>query len=130
MQVAANSHAILRKATFGILHEAHKLPPPLDTDAMAWRAEIAASMCGASGYPNRSPSWGRPGRIATQTEKGDPKTTNKKPPRTRSQSVHYDLVVGKMFAKNSKQKLWLFVLYLFDPKFLEMAPGTHNVATN
>jgi hypothetical protein len=39
-------------------------------------------------------------------------------------------VVGQMFAKNSKQKLWLFVLYLFDPKFLKMAPGTHNVATN
>src|SRR5215469_12272523 len=49
---------------------------------------------------------------------------------TRSQSIHYDLVVGQMFAKNSKQKLWLFVLYLFDPKFLKMAPGTHNVATN
>jgi len=31
---------------------------------------------------------------------------------------------------NSKQKLWLFVLYLFDLKFLKMAPGTHNVATN
>jgi hypothetical protein len=29
-----------------------------------------------------------------------------------------------------KQKLWLFVLYLFDLKFLKMAPGTHNVATN
>ena len=39
-------------------------------------------------------------------------------------------VVGQMFAKNSKQKLWLFVLYLFDPKFVKMAPGTHNVATN
>jgi hypothetical protein len=39
-------------------------------------------------------------------------------------------VVGQMFAKNSKQKLWLFVLYLFDPKFLKMAPSTHNVATN
>jgi hypothetical protein len=39
-------------------------------------------------------------------------------------------VVGQMFAKNSKQKLWLFVLYLFDAKFLKMAPGTHNVATN
>jgi hypothetical protein len=37
-------------------------------------------------------------------------------------------VVGQMFAKNSKQELWLFVLYLFDPKFLKMAPGTHNVA--
>ena len=48
----------------------------------------------------------------------------------RSQSVHYDLVVGQMFVKNSKQKLWLFVLYLFDPKFLKMAPGTHNAATN
>ena len=35
-----------------------------------------------------------------------------------------------MFAKNSKQKLWLFVLYLFDPKFLKTVPGTHNVATN
>jgi len=35
-----------------------------------------------------------------------------------------------MFAKNSKQKLWLFVLYLFDLKFLKMASGTHNVATN
>jgi hypothetical protein len=32
--------------------------------------------------------------------------------------------------KNSKQKLWLFVLYLFDPKVLKMAPGTHNVVTN
>src|SRR5215467_15518014 len=42
----------------------------------------------------------------------------------------YDLVVGQMFVKNSKQKLWLFVLYLFDPKFLKMAPGTHNAATN
>jgi type IV secretory pathway TrbD component len=39
-------------------------------------------------------------------------------------------VVGQMFAKNSKPKLWLFVLYLFDPKFLKMAPGTHNVAIN
>jgi len=48
----------------------------------------------------------------------------------RSQSVHYDLVVGQMFVKNSKQKLWLFVLYSFDPKFLKMAPGTHNAATN
>jgi len=47
-----------------------------------------------------------------------------------AQSVHYDLVVGQMFAKNSKQKLWFFVLYLFDLKFLKMAPGTHNVATN
>jgi hypothetical protein len=45
-------------------------------------------------------------------------------------AVHYDLVVRQMFAKDSKQKLWLFVLYLFDPKFLKMAPGTHNVATN
>jgi hypothetical protein len=39
-------------------------------------------------------------------------------------------VVGQMFARNSKPKLWLFVLYLFDPKFLKMASGTHNVATN
>jgi hypothetical protein len=38
--------------------------------------------------------------------------------------------VRKIVAKNSKQKLWLFVLYLFDPKFLKMASGTHNVATN
>jgi len=35
-----------------------------------------------------------------------------------------------MRAKNSKRKLWLFVLYLFDPKFLKMAPDMHNVATN
>jgi hypothetical protein len=42
----------------------------------------------------------------------------------------FTFVVGQMFAKVSKQKLWLFVLYLFDPKFLKMAPGTHNVATN
>jgi hypothetical protein len=62
--------------------------------------------------------------------KWGPKTTNKNHRGTRSQSVHYDLVVGQMFAKNSKQKLWLFVLYLFDPKFLKTAPGTHNVATN
>jgi hypothetical protein len=41
-----------------------------------------------------------------------------------------DLVVGQIFAKNSKQKLWLFVLYSFDPKLPKMAPGTHNVATN
>jgi hypothetical protein len=37
---------------------------------------------------------------------------------------------AKTTTKNSKQKLWLFVLYLSDLKFLKMAPGTHNVATN
>ena len=69
-------------------------------------------------------------RPGAALENGDPKTTTKNHRGTRSQSVHYDLVVGQMFAKNSKQKLWLFVLYLFDLKFLKMAPGTHNVATN
>src|SRR6516165_2063672 len=69
-------------------------------------------------------------RPGAALENGDPKTTTKNHRGTRSQSVHYDLVVGQMFAKNSKQKLWLFVLYLFDPKFLKMAPGTHNVAAN
>jgi hypothetical protein len=72
----------------------------------------------------------RPGIIATQTENGDPKLQTKTTEGPFRKVFIMIAVVGQMFAKNSKQKLWLFVLYLFDPKFLKMAPGTHNVATN
>src|SRR5262249_16675013 len=48
LQVAINSHAILRKATLDIFNEAKKLPKPIDTDATELRAEIASLMRGAS----------------------------------------------------------------------------------
>jgi hypothetical protein len=48
LQVAVNAPAILRKARLDIINEAAKLKPPIDEDTTAWRAEIAASMRGAS----------------------------------------------------------------------------------
>jgi hypothetical protein len=48
LQVAVNAPAILRKARLDIINEAAKLKPPVDEDVTAWRAEIAASMRGAS----------------------------------------------------------------------------------
>jgi hypothetical protein len=49
LQIAVNSHAILRKAIHGILNDARKIPPPVDHDVMAARAEIAQVMKHASG---------------------------------------------------------------------------------
>jgi hypothetical protein len=97
-----------------------------------WRGENRLPSCSFSPQPDRIEECpiDRFWRHSDLIEVKDPKNYKQKPPRDRSQSVHYDLVVGQMFAKNSKQKLWLFVLYLFDPKFLKMAPGMHNVATN
>jgi len=46
-----------------------------------------------------------------------------------TRSADYYLLSGNV-RQELKPKLWLFVLYLFDPNFLKMAPGTHNVATN
>jgi hypothetical protein len=48
LQVAVNAPAILRKARLDIINQAAKLKPPIDEDTTAWRAEIAASMRGAS----------------------------------------------------------------------------------
>jgi hypothetical protein len=48
LQVAVNAPAILRKARLDIINEAAQLKPPIDEDTTAWRAEIAASMRGAS----------------------------------------------------------------------------------
>jgi hypothetical protein len=48
LEIAIQSPAILRKARLDILNEAKKLPPPIDSEVSAWRAEIAQSMRGAS----------------------------------------------------------------------------------
>jgi hypothetical protein len=57
-------------------------------------------------------------------ENGDQKLQTKKPVQ-----LIIILLSGNV-RQELKPKLWLFVLYLFDPNFLKMAPGTHNVATN
>jgi hypothetical protein len=69
--------------------------------------------------------------LGTRLSKMGTQKLQQKPPRDPFGKVFIMILLsGKCFAKNSKQKLWLFVLYLFDPKFLKMAPGTLNVATN
>jgi hypothetical protein len=48
LNVAVTAPAILRKARLDIINAAARLKPPIDEDTTAWRAEIAASMRGAS----------------------------------------------------------------------------------
>jgi len=48
LEIAVAAPGILRKARLDIINEAAKLKPPVDEDVTAWRAEIAASMRGAS----------------------------------------------------------------------------------
>jgi hypothetical protein len=48
LEIAVAAPGILRKARLDIINEAAKLKPPIDEDQTAWRAEIAASMRGAS----------------------------------------------------------------------------------
>src|SRR5207248_10350085 len=61
LQVAVNSPAILRKVSLDILNEARKIPPAIDEDATAWRAEIAAAMKGATAkvQPEPPPQYGK-----------------------------------------------------------------------
>jgi hypothetical protein len=48
LNIAVQSHAILRKATLGILTEARKLQPPTDPEATQVHGEISQLMRGAS----------------------------------------------------------------------------------
>jgi hypothetical protein len=48
LNIAINSHAILRKATHGILNDARKIPLPIDEEATANREMVAQALRGAS----------------------------------------------------------------------------------